>query len=88
MFQLEHKCVMFQLEHSAKMVVITLSYSVTQALILLWVAGVPTCRQVTADSWELIEGLPDSDWVWGGKFRAPKSCVLNDLLVSTVKERS
>jgi hypothetical protein len=59
MFQLEHKRVMFQLEHSAKMVVITFSYSVMQLLVLRWVAGVPKCRHLTNDSFELTMALLD-----------------------------
>jgi hypothetical protein len=53
MFQLEHISVMFQLEHFAMMVSITISYARREALILLLVAGVPTYRHLTVDSFEL-----------------------------------
>jgi hypothetical protein len=53
MFQLEHKCVMFQLEHSAMLALITISYGRSEALILLLVTEVPKYRHLTADSFEL-----------------------------------
>jgi hypothetical protein len=48
--------------------VITFSYSVMQPLILQLVAEAPTCRQLAVDSSELMEGLPESDSVWGANF--------------------
>jgi hypothetical protein len=44
---------MFQLEHSAKAAIITMSYGRHEALILLLVAEVPKYPQMTMDSFEL-----------------------------------
>jgi hypothetical protein len=68
MFQLEHISVMFQLEHPAKRLMITSSYCVSQALILLWVANVPKYRHLTSDSSELTERRLGSHWTHGPKF--------------------
>ena len=88
MFQLEHKCVMFQLEHSAMIVAITISYGKSETLILLLVAEVPTYRQLTADSFELTDDGRGKFWAIVARFRAYKSSAFNELPVTAVKERS
>jgi hypothetical protein len=48
---------MFQLEHYGRIALITLSYCVDQALILLRVGAVPKYRHLQTDSFELTKRL-------------------------------